>query len=329
MRIVFFGSPAFSVPSLRRLVHDSQFEVVLVVSQPDRRAGRGRQLVASPVVQAARELGISCYQPVTLRGAEERAPLVAAEADLFVVAAYGMIFGVKTLAIPRLGCVNVHASLLPRYRGASPIAAAILNGDDRTGVTLMRMEVGLDTGPMIAARPEPILPTDTTESLTLRLAEVGAELIGDALPRFAAGEIFAERQPEVGMTLTRPLTKADGWLDWESSAVVLERSVRAFWPWPRAWTTLGTEQLQVHEAAVSPLPAPGPPGTVMASRSDFLVACAEDALRLTKVQIAGGRPLSAADFLAGRREPVQKLGAVGEPVAQPPLIRPIAENKDR
>src|SRR5690606_31030195 len=176
VRVIFFGTPAFAVPTLERLVHDSQFQVELVVSQPDRATGRGRRVESPPVARVARDLSIPCYQPASLRTEAARAPLAEVAADVFVVAAFGLIFGPKLLALPRLGCVNVHASLLPRYRGAAPIPAAILSGDQVTGVTLMRMETGLDTGPMLGAQSESILPDDTTESLTRRLAEVGADL---------------------------------------------------------------------------------------------------------------------------------------------------------
>ncbi|MDQ3695018.1 MAG: methionyl-tRNA formyltransferase [Chloroflexota bacterium] len=329
MRVVFFGTPAFAVPTLRRLAHDSQFEVALVVSRPDRPAGRGQRLAASPVTEAATDLGLRCYQPPNLRDPDARAPLRAVAADLFVVAAYGLIFGPKTLALPRLGCVNVHASLLPRYRGASPIAAAILNGDDETGVTLMLMEAGLDTGPIIGSRREPISAVDTTEALTRRLAEAGAELAASELPRFVAGEIQPTAQPTTGVTLTRPLSKADGWLDWTLPARLLDRSVRAFWPWPRAWTTLDGQTVQVHQAEAVPMSRPPAPGTVMADRSELLVACGADALRLTKVQLAGGKPLGAVEFLAGRRDDVHVLGTTNRPAPQPPLIVAVDQERDQ
>jgi methionyl-tRNA formyltransferase len=323
VRLVYFGTPDFAVPTLRRLVHDSQFEVALVVTRPDRPAGRGRRPEASPVAISARELGLRCYQPETLRSAEARAPLIEAAADLFVVAAFGLIFGPKTLGIPRIGCVNVHASLLPRYRGAAPIPAAILNGDRETGVTLMRMEAGLDTGPVLGAWPEAIRAADTTESLTRRLADIGANLAVDLLPVYTRGELTPAPQPEFGATLTRPLTKADGWLDWTRPATELERAVRAFWPWPRAWTTDGERIVQVHEAAVVPGLVAKPPGTVIADSGELVVACGEDALRLITVQAAGGKPLSAAQYLAGRRQRASTLGRHGAPTPQPPLIVPM------
>lgn len=323
MRIVFFGTPAFAVPILKRLVHDSQFDVRLVVSQPGRPAGRGRRLEASPVIDAARELGVPTYQPSTLRTSEARGPLAEIEADLFVVAAYGLIFGAKMLALPRLGCINVHASMLPRYRGAAPIPAAILAGDQETGVTLMNMETGLDTGPMLAMQAIPIEPLATTTSLTAQLADIGADLAARTLPLFVEGAAPLITQPIAGASLTRPLAKADGWLDWTRPAIELERSVRAFWPWPRAWTTLDLTPLQIHQARVVPATVSNAPGTVVASDRELIVVCGTDALRLTRIQVAGGKPVSDREFLAGRRAPVSKLGDVGAPPRPPPLIVPL------
>jgi methionyl-tRNA formyltransferase len=323
VRIVFFGTPSFAVPILKRLAHDSQFDVRLVVSQPDRQAGRGRRLEASPVIVAARELGLPSYQPATLRTREAREPLAAVEADVFVVAAYGLIFGAKTLALPRLGCINVHASLLPQYRGAAPISAAILAGDRETGVTLMKMDTGLDTGPMLAVQSMTIEPRATTESLTAQLAELGADLAARNLPELATGAVPLIAQPAAGASLTRPLTKADGWIDWNRSATELERAVRAFWPWPRAWTTLDSSPLQIHQAAVAPALDDDSPGTVVAASRELVVRCGEGALRLSRVQAAGGKPVSDTEFLAGRRVPVSRLGEHGAPPSPPPLIDPL------
>lgn len=327
MRVIFFGTPAFAVPTLRRLVHDSQFQVELVVSQPDRATGRGRRLESPPVVHAARELRIPCYQPDSLRTQAARAPLAEVAADVFVVAAFGLIFGPKTLALPRLGCVNVHASLLPRFRGAAPISAAILAGDPVTGVTLMRMETGLDTGPTLGMQSESILPDDTTESLMQRLAEIGAELAVSLLPAYVRGELEPVPQPAAGATLTRPLTKVDGWLDWTQPAAQLERAVRAFWPWPRAWTTSGETTLQVHEANVVPILNPPAPGTVVATQRELVVACGEDGLRLSRVQAAGGKPLTDRQYLAGQRSREPILGETGAPATQPPLIVPVSAER--
>ena len=324
MRTVFFGTPAFAVPTLERLTADPRFDVVLVVTQPDRPAGRGRRLEPSPVREAAAALGLPVYQPTTLREPAARQPLAAVGADLFVVAAYGLIFGPKTLALPRLDCVNLHASLLPRYRGASPIPAAILAGDERTGVSLMRMEPGLDTGPVIAVAEEPIRADDTSATLTARLAELGAGLAVDALPRFGAGELLPVPQPTAGASLTRPLVKADGWLDWSRAAQDLERRVRAMWPWPRAWTTLDHTTMQVHQARVLPGEPGAEPGRLLDSRAGLAVACRCDALILEIVQPAGGRAMTGSAFVAGRRPASsERFGAVGAPAPVPPLVRPV------
>ncbi len=321
LRVVFFGTPDFAVPTLERMAGDARFNVALAVTQPDRPAGRGRHIEASPVKRAAERLGVPVYQPMNLRHQAAREPLASVGADLFVVAAYGLIFGPKTLAIPRLACINVHASLLPRYRGASPIPAAILSGDTRTGVSLMVMEKGLDTGPVIATSETTIEPNDTTASLTERLALVGADLAVESIPRFAGDELEPRPQPAVGASVVRPLVKADGWLDWSRPALVLERQVRAMWPWPRAWTTVGDAVLQIHTATTAIEAAGTAPGSVLSSEQGLAVACGEGALRLSTVQAAGGRPMTGEALLVGRRvRPGDRLGIAGAPPPPPPLI---------
>lgn len=323
MRLVFFGTPPFAVPTLDRLTDDPSFEVTLVVTQPDRPAGRGRRIERSAVAEAAHARGLPLYQPASLRDPASRQPLAEQAADLFVVAAFGLIFGPKTLALPRLGCVNVHASLLPRLRGAAPIVVAVVAGDDQTGVSLMLMDPGLDTGPILAAVAEPVRPDDTAGSLGDRLAHLGADLAAAALPRFAAGVLPPTPQPSLGATLTRPLTKADGWLDWEQPALDLERRIRAMLPWPRAWTTLGRETLQVHAARVVAGETGHPPGTIVGAGPRLIVACSRDALELLEVQPAGGRPMTSPSFLAGRRDLPSRLGEVGAPPPQPALAVPV------
>ena len=322
-RIVYFGTPAFAVPTLQRLValSGNAIEVVLVVTQPDRPAGRGHRLEPSPVKRAADQFGLPVYQPVTLRHADARRPLERVRADLFVVAAYGKVFGPKTLAIPRLGCLNVHASLLPRFRGASPIAGAILAGEAHTGISLMLMETGLDTGPVMATRTVPIASSDTTESLTATLADTGADLTGDSIPAFLDGQLTAQRQSPHGASLTRPLTKADGWLDWSKPAATLERHVRAMWAWPRAWTTVGTLLVQAHRASTELTAASAPPGTVLTVAPHLIVACGDGALRVEIAQAAGGRALPGAVAAASLRLQVgDHLGSQGGPPSQPPLL---------
>jgi methionyl-tRNA formyltransferase len=325
LKIVYFGTPAYAVPALETLAADDRFSVELVVTQPDRPAGRRRQLQAPAVKTAALQLGLPVYQPERLRTGDERAPLAAQNADLFVVAAYGLIFGPKTLAIPRLGSLNLHASLLPRYRGASPISAAILAGDERTGVTLMRMDVGMDTGDMIATKSIAIEPDDTTGSLTERLGEIGAQLALDAIPRWIAGELPATPQASTDASLVRPLTRSDGWIDWTKPADELERQVRAMQPWPRAWTTLPDgSPLQIAQASVADSNG-AEPGTVTVEGKFVFVATGDGSLQLSRVQPAGGAAVDAFAAVQGRRLSAgDRLGQVEQPERlDTPMIRPL------
>lgn len=329
IRVVFFGTPEFAVPTLSRLVADARFEVKLVVTQPDRPAGRGRKLEPNPVKVAADGFQIPIYQPESLRTPELRAPLVASDADVFVVAAYGLIFGPKTLAIPRHGCVNVHASLLPRYRGASPIVAAVLAGDEETGVTVMVMETGLDTGPTLGRAETPIAPTETSADVAERISALGADLLLGRLPQFVAGRLSPTPQAASSASVTRPLVKADGWLRWRLSASELERTVRAMWPWPRGWTLLDGQPLQVHaaEAVATPWKVDNvPAGTLVDVGGEPAVACRDSVLILRRVQPAGGKAMDGRSFLAGRRYALtQVLGAGGGPPPPPPLVVPLGD----
>ena len=322
--VVYFGTPDYAEPTLTALASDIRFDVRLVVTQPDRAAGRGRAVRAPAVKNAALELGLPVYQPESLRKAEMRAPLEAAGADVFVVAAYGLIFGRRTLATPRLGCVNLHASLLPAYRGASSVAAAILSGDDETGVTLMRMEVGLDTGPLVANARASIESSDTTETLTRRLAMIGSNMAPDAIFAWAGGELTETPQPSKGATLVRPLIKADGWLDWQEPANRIERRLRAMTPWPLGWSTnRHGEHLQVLTGDVTS-EGSDEPGTVRIVNREVLVACGHGSLRLKQVRVAGRKTLDAIALVNGRKiadgDVLGSNGAVEEP---PPLIVPI------
>ncbi len=301
IRIVYFGTPAYAVPALRVLAADTRFEVVLVVTQPDRPAGRGHRLVSPPVKEAASELGLPVYQPESLRAPEARQPLIDAQADLFVVAAFGLIFGEKTLAIPRKGSVNLHASLLPAYRGANPIAAAIAAGEQETGVSLMVMERGLDSGPVIAARSIPIAPDDTTGSLTEKLGHLGAELLIDEIGGYLDGSTTPVVQPESGVTVARSMRKGDGEIDWSLPAGAIERHIRAMWPWPRAWSRLGDLPVQIHAASVV---APGDsadvrPGSIRTKNGDAFVACGEGELRLGTVQFPNKSAVAARAAVTG------------------------------
>lgn len=293
--MVFFGTPEFAVPALGALAADERVDLLLVVTQPDRPAGRKRQLQAPPVKVMAEQLGVPVLQPESLRTPAVRECLTRCEADFFVVAAYGRIFSRTTLAMPRLGCVNLHASLLPAYRGASPISAAILEGDERTGVSLMQMEAGLDTGPVLATIEEAIRSNDTTASLTHRLAERAAQLLQRSLMPLLAGDLVPVPQ-QSDATVTRPLVKDDGSIDWSAPAAVIERHVRAMWPWPRGWTTIESNEtsvtMQVHEAHVAradnrdELPA----GSLTSVSGTWVVRCGSSCLALDFVQLPGGRP---------------------------------------
>ena len=315
LRVVYFGSPEFAVPALRALAEDLRFTVALVVTQ----GAKG----PSPVERAASALGLPVYKPDTLRGPASREPLVGASADLFVVAAFGLIFRQRTLDIPRLGSINIHPSLLPKYRGASPIAAAIAAGDRETGVSLMVMDTGIDTGAVVSVERHAVLVEDTTESLGKRLGEIGAVQAVRDVPRWAAGELTPWPQDETGASLTRTLTKADGWLDWTQSAVSLERHVRAMWPWPRAWTTGNGALLQVHAARVVALD--GEPGSVIPERKRLIVGTGSGALELVTIEPAGRRVMSGGAFLNGLRAPLLRLGEGGEPTQARPLVVPIAK----
>jgi methionyl-tRNA formyltransferase len=318
VRVVFFGSPEFAAPTLRALANDDRFEIALVVTQ----AAKG----ISPVEHAARELSLPVFKPDTLRDAAARQPLVAAASDLFVVAAFGLIFRQRTLDIPRLGAVNVHPSLLPTYRGASPIMAAIEEGDEETGVSLMLMDAGIDTGAVISQERTRVARDDTTESLGARLAEIGADMAVRDIPRWIAGELVAVPQAKAGATVTRLLTKADGWIDWDRAAEELERHVRAMWPWPRAWTTIDGVPMQVHGAQIFAGDYEGfAPGSLLPVRQRLIVACGVGALELLVVEPAGRRAMSGASYLNGRRERIVRLGDDGSaPLPRPPLIVPVA-----
>jgi methionyl-tRNA formyltransferase len=292
-RIVYFGTPTYAVPALEALHGDSRFEIVLAVTQPDRPAGRGHKLVSPAVKTAAEALAIPVYQPQSLRTPETRQPLIDARPDLFVVAAFGLIFGEKTLAIPRFGSVNLHASILPAYRGANPIAAAIACGEYETGISLMIMERGLDSGPVIAARSIAIEPDDTTETLTRKLAVVGASLALDEIEPYLTGEKRGLVQPSVGVTLARPMRKSDGEIDWSVGAVVMDRHVRAMWPWPRAWSKLGDQIVQIHSIA-RVFPHENRGAGEISIEAGVRVGCATGSVELGLVQLPGKSPTNAA-----------------------------------
>ncbi len=301
LRIVFAGTPEFALPSLRAAARLGQ--IVAVYTQPDRPAGRGRQLAASPVKQAAQNNSWPVRQPTTLKTIAARRELAELEPDLLVVVAYGLILPPKILAIPKYGCWNVHASLLPRWRGAAPIQRAIEAGDAQTGVCLMQMAEGLDTGPMLLSQTTPIDADDTGGSLHNRLAQLGAELLSDGLTLLRAGmRPVARPQLDEGVTYAHKLEKSEARLDWSQPASVLARKVRAYSPWPIAEGIVEGERLRIFEArAVETAQPSATPGAVLATSRDGLdIACGEGALRLLVVQREGARALPVADYLNAR-----------------------------
>lgn len=303
LRVVFAGTPDFAVPCFEAC-RASGAEVVAAYTQPDRPAGRGRKLAASPVKEAALAAGAPVEQPESFRAQADRDRLAAYTPDLMVVVAYGLILPRKVLAIPALGCWNVHASLLPRWRGAAPIQRAILAGDEASGVDLMQMEAGLDTGPVLIERRTPITTDDTGGSLHDRLSALGAEALAEGLRRTMAGEILGPRaQAEDGVEYAHKLDKAEARLDFSLAAIALERKVRAFDPWPVAEADIAGERLRIWSARAVDGVAGSTPGQILrASRDGIDIACADGALRLLAVQRAGGRRIGTADYLNARPE---------------------------
>ncbi|MGE8213007.1 methionyl-tRNA formyltransferase [Stenotrophomonas sp.] len=302
MKIIFAGTPEFAVASLAAAAR--QHEVVAVYTQPDRPAGRGRGLMPSPVKLDAIARGIPVFQPESLKTPEAQQQLRDLQPDLMIVVAYGLILPKAVLAIPTHGCWNVHASLLPRWRGAAPIQRAIEAGDAETGVCLMQMEAGLDTGPVLLRQHTPISDTDTGGQLHDRLAQMGAQVLSDGLGLLRAGlKPVAQVQPEAGVTYAHKLDKAEARLDWSRDAAALARTVRAFNPWPVAEASLAGERVRIHGAvAIADNLGKAPGAVIGASREGIDIACGEGALRLRVVQREGGKAITAADYLNARRD---------------------------
>ncbi len=301
LRLVFAGTPDFAVPGLETVL-ESGHELLAVYTQPDRPAGRGRQLTPSPVKQRALAAGIQVRQPETLRDTQAQAGLAALAPDLMIVIAYGLILPKKVLAIPAHGCWNVHASLLPRWRGAAPIQRAILAGDDETGVCLMQMAAGLDTGPVLLSEATTIEADDTGQSLHDRLAVIGAEVLAEGL-HLLAGDVLprAAAQNEAGVTYAHKLEKAESKLDWAQPAAELDRRIRAFEPWPGTEGEIAGEHLRIWQARPLAQTHAATPGTVLAAGRDGIdITCGEGVLRVLGVQRAGGRRVGVADYLNGR-----------------------------
>jgi len=306
LRLGFAGTPQFAIPALDALTR-SRHRVVAVFTQPDRPAGRGRTLHMSAVKQRAIDLVLAVHQPTSFKTKDAAATLRSLELDALVVVAYGLILPAAALAIPHLGCFNIHASLLPRWRGAAPIQRALLAGDAITGVTVMRMEPALDTGPMLAVREVRVADRDTAGTLHDRLARLGAELIVETLEALANGTAHEHPQPLTGISYAEKISKAEALIDWREDAAGVWRRVRAFNPWPIAETKLDGAQLRIWEAEVRS--KPGIPaaadvlaGTVLAATEDGIdVACGRGVLRILRLQLAGRKALFVRDFIKGRR----------------------------
>lgn len=309
LRIVFAGTPEFAACHLQALL-DSEHSVVAVYTQPDRPAGRGQKLTPSAVKQLAIKHGIPVLQPVNLRSAEAQQEFAEFNADLMVVVAYGLILPQVILNTPRLGCINSHASLLPRWRGAAPIQRAIEAGDTESGVTVMQMEAGLDTGPMLLKVSTPISATDTGGSLHDRLATLGPDAVLHAIQGLVDGSLTAEKQLDGLATYAHKLNKQAALMDWQRSAAALHCQIRAMHPWPICHTSLAGETLKIH--AAEPAEGQGQPGEILsAERTGLLVACGEQALRLTHLQLPNGKALAFSDLLNSKKDmfqPGQVLG---------------------
>jgi len=303
MKVVFMGTPRFSVPALTKLAGNGH-QIVAVYCRPDRPSGRGRNLVAPPVKEAALKLGLKVVQPESLKSGQAVAKLASFKPDIIVVAAYGMILPQAVLDIPELGCLNIHPSLLPRHRGASPVAAAILAGDEFTGVSIMLLDAGLDTGPVLSSAQIPIRDYDTTSSLADRLSVLAAQLLSEVMVAYPAGELVPEAQPEAGATYSHTIKKSDGRIDWQLPAVTIWRQVRAYQPWPGSYSRWQGKTLKIIKAV--PLPATGDvnPGQVVElteKNAAFGIGTGDGMLGVIKLQLEGKKAMSSAEFLRGQR----------------------------
>lgn len=301
LRLLFAGTPDFAAFHLKALI-ESKHQLIGAYTQPDRPAGRGKKLQPSAVKTLAQEAGLPVFQPVSLKDSEAQAELAALEADVLVVVAYGLILPAAVLAAPRLGCLNIHASVLPRWRGAAPIARAIEAGDAASGVTIMQMDEGLDTGDILAIEECPITPTTTAASLHDTLADSGPDLLLRVLDDLEAYQARRRPQPDEGVTYASKISKAEAALDWTLPAAQLDARVRAFNPFPVCFSHLDTERVRIWQATPQALPGtPKTPGTIVrADEHGILVACGEGGLLIERLQLAGGKQLDAADLLRSR-----------------------------
>jgi len=303
-RVVFMGTPDFAMPSLEALF-DSGYEIVAVYTQPDKEAGRGRHIAESPIKKLALSLGLKVVQPETLKDGKGAAYIAGLRPDLIVVAAYGRIITSEILDLPEFGCLNVHPSLLPYYRGSSPIATAIMRGDEVTGVTIMLLDKGMDTGPILAQENVPISAGDTTGSLTIRLARVGAQLLIKTLPQWLEGKITPQLQDEIKASYTKTISKEDGELDWHLTALELWRRIKALDPWPGCYTWWQGKRLKINQAFPLPGERAGEAGRVVAlpqeAEAPIGVETRDGILGLIRVQLEGKRMVSAEEFVRGQR----------------------------
>lgn len=309
LRLVYMGTADFAVPALRALAA-SRHEVVAVYTQPARPAGRGMRARPSPIQQAADDLGLPVQAPVTLKGKDGEDALGAVDADLAVVAAYGLILPQAILDIPRQGCINLHGSCLPRWRGAAPIQRAILAGDEETGVTVIQMEAGLDTGPMLAMERVRIGPETTASLLHDQLAALAAAMIVPMVDRLAEGPVTGTPQPEEGATYARKIEKEEGRIDWRQPAPIIDAKLRALNPWPGCWTLAGDQRLRLLRGEVEKDASAGDASAGTVLDGALRVACGEGVLRVLELQKAGGKPMEADAFLRGHPLPAgTRLGA--------------------
>ena len=298
MRLIFAGTPEFAVAALAALI-DAKHDIAMVLTQPDRPAGRGLRETPSPVKRLAQQQGIDVFQPITLKTPDNQAKIAAVKADAMVVAAYGLILPQAVLDIPRLGCINIHGSLLPRWRGAAPIHRAILAGDRETGITIMQMAAGLDTGPTLLRESIPIDAKDTTATLHDQLATLGGKLVVRALEQLQNGALPATPQPDEGVTYAAKINKSEARIYWNLSAAEIERKVRAFNPFPVAQTLWRGETLRIWKAELAGEENHSPGSIVTVEKDRIVVACGEGTLALTELQRAGGKRLAARAFLQG------------------------------
>ncbi|NUF49139.1 methionyl-tRNA formyltransferase [Gilliamella sp. ESL0250] len=301
LNIIFAGTPDFAATHLKSLI-DAKHNVIAVFTQPDRPAGRGNKLTASPVKQLAIENSLPVYQPVTLKKEENQKIIAELNADIMIVVAYGLILPQAVLDMPKLGCLNVHGSLLPHWRGAAPIQRACWAGDQETGITIMQMDAGLDTGDMLYKLTCPIEPADTSASLYEKLAKLGPQGLLDTLALISEGKIQPEKQDEAKVTYAEKLSKQEAKLDWNLSAEQLERCVRAFNPWPVSYFVVNGEPVKVWQAQVVEIDSKQPAGTILqADKNGICIATSKGALNMTKLQPAGKKPMSAQDLLNSRQ----------------------------